>query len=278
MRCSGLECGELAAATRAWACCGATGCRRRRLRAGRAACDRDGPEAAGAGLRPAGPSIRTISSPGWPTWDAGETPRRHRPRPMMPMTDPPGLDHHGCGCASMRRWCSPPRRRLAHRASLWRTASTRPISGAASRFAWLSFSAAPAADRTVWRRRSLRRSGRGALRGRARAGERSCGGAPRGPHGDGDIGLTVTSAPETVARLVRHRHAGLPDRGRHRPHLSRVGRADGIGADEIAAHRDGLAMHGPFFWWAGSGSACWSVERDAARLPARYRRARSWTR
>lgn len=62
--------------------------------------------------------------------------------------------------------------------------------------------------------------------------------------------LTLTSDPEAVAALRRISTAAMRvevDTDRTYAETVRVMR---IGADEIAAHRDGLSFHGPFFWWA----------------------------
>ena len=168
---------------------------------------------------------------------------------MLPMTDPPGRQVMiGCGCFLETLI-------LAAAAEGWRAEPTLLPDGfdeadpGARPFARLRFAAAAAADpdglaAQIRERRSAKipyEAGRALERGHAAALE--------AVHRDGDIALTITSAPETVARLREIAMQAFrievdTDRTfRESVELMR------IGADEIAAHRDGLHMHGPFFWW-----------------------------
>lgn len=73
--------------------------------------------------------------------------------------------------------------------------------------------------------------------------------ALRGAHGDGAVHLQITSDPALTARLRdiglrAYRTEVATDRTfRETVDLMRVG------ASEIAAHRDGLVLHGPLYWW-----------------------------
>ena len=92
-------------------------------------------------------------------------------------------------------------------------------------------------------------------------------------HRPQDGRLAIVSDPQTVARL---RALGMEamriEIDTDRTYLETV-EVMRIGADQIAAHRDGLAFHGPFFWWARrlgllsreSQMAHGSIARDTAR-------------
>ena len=64
----------------------------------------------------------------------------------------------------------------------------------------------------------------------------------------GPVSLAATSGPREVARLKAIAAAAYRvEAGTHRTHMETVERLR-IGADEIAAHRDGLSIHGPGIW------------------------------
>ena len=168
---------------------------------------------------------------------------------MLPMTDPPGRQITiGCGCFLETLVLAAAAEGWRTEASLWSDGIDEADLGARP-FARLSFSAAPAADPDGLAAQILARRSAKVPFEAGRALESGHASALQAVHGDGDIGLTVTSAPETVARLrdiamQAFRIEVDTDRTyRESVELMR------IGADEIAAHRDGLAMHGPFFWW-----------------------------
>lgn len=64
----------------------------------------------------------------------------------------------------------------------------------------------------------------------------------------GPVSFVATAAPGDVARLKAIAAAAYRvEAGTHRTHMETVERLR-IGADEIAAHRDGLSIHGPGIW------------------------------
>lgn len=169
---------------------------------------------------------------------------------MLPMSDPPGRQVViGCGCfletlvlaAAAEGWRAEP--------EPWPDGVDEADLGARP-FARVRFSPMEKSDpdglaAQILKRRTFRvdyEAGRALAAADAEA--------LRASHRDGDIALSLTSDPAQVAAL---RDIGMrafrieTDTDRIYQETVNVMR---VGADAIAAHRDGLLLHGPLIWWA----------------------------